>query len=329
MTKPTIRSDLRSALMALLAFGLFASHDALVKILGSQYSIFQIIFFSGLFAFVPVTLMMTADKAADNFRPHRPWLLAARMTTGVISMACAFYAFTRLSLAETYALLFATPLLITVLAVPLLGEVVRLRRWIAVLVGLAGVLVVLRPGAADLNLGHLAALTAACGSALSAIIIRKVGGAERPAVLILFPMFANIGVMALMLPQVYQPVELADLALMASVGLLAMLAQLSIIAAYRSAPAVVVAPVQYSQILWATLFGYLIFNDVPDKWVFIGAGIIILSGLFVVLRESTEDVSEKRPVLRTSNLRPDTGPSPRPKPVDRDNITKADLQYKS
>jgi S-adenosylmethionine uptake transporter len=298
--------------MALVAFAVFSSHDALIKVLGADYSIFQIIFFSGLFAFVPMTVMMTADRTMDNFRPHHPWQVGIRTLTSLISMSCAFYAFTTLPLTEAYALLFAAPLLITVLSIPMLGETVRLRRWIAVVVGMIGVLVVLRPGYSELSLGHLAALVSACATAVTSIIVRRIGSEERSAVLILYPVLANLFVMACILPFVYKPIEIADLGLMASVGFLVIAAQLAIIAAYRGAPAVFVAPFQYSQILWATLYSYVLFNDTPDKWVGAGAAIIIGSGLFVVWRESRENVSDKSPVSSTPNFRPDAGPSPKP-----------------
>lgn len=309
---PKQGSTLPSVFLALVAFGIFSSHDALVKLLGTEYSIFQIIFFSGLFAFVPMTILMTADKKMDNFRPHHPWQVGVRTLTSLISMSCAFYAFTTLPLAEAYALLFATPLLVTALSVPMLGETVRLRRWIAVVIGLAGVLVVLRPGYITFSYGHLAALVAAIASAVTSIIVRRIGSEERSAVLIFYPMLANLLIMACILPFVYKPVAIEHLGMMASIGTLVILAQITIIFAYRGAPAVFVAPIQYSQILWASFYGYIFFSDTPDAWVLAGASIIIASGLFVVWRESRENVSDKTPVLASPNHRPDTGPTPKP-----------------
>lgn len=299
--------------LSVLAFALFASHDAIIKSLGSQYSVFQVIFFAMLFSFVPLTLAMMADRNIDNFRPHHPWLLLFRTLCNLTAMSCAFYSFTVLPMAETYALLFATPILVTILSVPLLGEVVRLQRWVAVFIGLIGVLVVIRPGASELTFGHATALMAAGASSLSNIITRKVSSDERSAVLILIPMIASVLVMAAILPTVYVPVELPHLGAMAGIGLLGAFAQFAIIGAYKIAPAVFVAPIQYSQIIWATIFGFLFFDETPDKWVAIGATIIISSGVFIVWRESRSNVSQQSPVLRTANLRVDAGPSPKPK----------------
>ncbi|MEM5584609.1 DMT family transporter [Roseibium sp. AS2] len=301
----------KGLIAALVAFAIFSSHDALIKTLGGSYPAFQIIFFSILFAFVPMSMLMLADKAVDNFRPRHPWLVLLRSCLTIISMSCGFYAFTALPLAEVYALLFAMPLLITAFSVPLLGETVRAQRWAAVVVGLIGVLIVLRPGLTAMSLGHLAALTAACANSLATILVRKLGGQERSVVLILYPMLLSMFAMSLTLPVVYVPVKLVDLGLMASIGFLSVIAQTFLISAYRAAPAAVVAPIQYSQIIWATLFGVLFFAETPDIYVAVGSTIIIASGIFVVWRESRENVSLQTPVLKTANPRFDTGPQPK------------------
>jgi len=302
---------LKGLAAALLAFGLFSSHDAIIKWLGGHYPVFQIIFFSMLFAFVPMSLMMLADKAVDNFRPRHPWLVLLRGGLAIVSMSGGFYAFVVLPLAEVYALLFTMPLLITALSVPLLGEKVRAQRWAAVIVGLIGVLIVLRPGVTELTLGHGAALTAAFANALSTILVRKLGGQERPAVLILYPMILSMVAMSLTLPAFYVPVELPHLGLMAAIGFLSVIAQFLTISAYKAAPAAVVAPLQYSQILWASFFGMLFFSEMPDIYVGVGSSVIILSGIFVVWRESRQNVSIKTPVLKTANPRFDTGLQPK------------------
>ncbi|SPF79139.1 Riboflavin transporter [Aliiroseovarius pelagivivens] len=309
----TSQSPLRGLGFAFAAFGLFATHDAVIKLLGAQFAVFQIIFFAMLFAFVPMAVMMLADRQVDNFRPHHPWLILTRSATSVIAMSAAFYAFTVLPLAEVYALLFATPLLITAMSAWLLGEPVRGQRWAAVVVGLIGVLIVLRPGVTVITFGHVCGLIAAFCSALGSIIMRKIGGEERTAVMILYPMLSSILSMGVILPFVYVPMQIVDLGLSASVGVMSVFAQMMIIAAYRAAPAAVVAPTQYSQILWATAFGALFFNELPDMWVGVGAAVIIASGVFIVWRESRPSVSVRNPILRNPNPRYDAGPSPKPK----------------
>ncbi|APZ53207.1 DMT family transporter [Salipiger abyssi] len=306
----------KGALFALLSFAVFSGHDVVVKLLGAHYSPFQIVFFSVLFSFPLVSLMLIRDTTPGHLRPVHPWWTALRTVAAVVTGLCAFYAFSKLPLAQTYAIIFAQPLLITVLAIPILGERVRLRRWIAVLVGLAGVLVVLRPGSTDLTLGHAAALVAASCGALSSIVVRKIGQEERSVVLLLYPMLTNFILMACALPFVYQPMPLPHLGGAGVMALLALTGSLVLILAYRAGEAVVVAPMQYSQLLWATLYGALIFDEWPDRMTLAGAVLIIGSGVYIVLREGRGRVSENTPVLRT-RTRFETGTSLRIGPLLR------------
>lgn len=302
-------STAKGALLALVAFGIFATHDVVVKYLGGVYAPFQIVFFSTLMGFPLVTLMLIGDRTDGNLRPHHPGWTALRTGAAVVTGVSAFYAFATLPLAQVYAILFAAPLLITILAIPILGEKVRLRRWAAVIVGLIGVLIVLRPGEVELALGHLAAITSATTGACASIVVRKIGSAERSAVLLLYPMLANFLCMGAALPFVYRPMPLLHLAGLALISLMAFVAMLCLIAAYRRAEAVIVAPMQYSQILWATAYGYLLFDEMPDRTTALGAAIIIASGLYIVFRESRLG-SSRTPVLHTRS-RAETGTLPR------------------
>ena len=299
----------KGALFALAGFALFATHDVFVKFLGEVMSAQQIVFFSVLFSFPLVTMMMLREKEAHTLRPRHPGWTALRTAAAVITAISAFYAFSTLPLAQVYAILFAAPLIITVLSIPILGEPVRLRRWVAVIVGLGGVLIVLRPGSSDLSMGHAAALIAAFGGALASIIVRKIGKDERSDVLLLYPMLTNFVLMGALMPWVYVPMEFSELAMLAGMSILAFGAMLCIIAAYRNGEAVTVAPMQYSQILWATFFGALFFDEKPDLATGIGAAVIIASGLYIVLREQQSGTSNT-PVLKTRS-RFETGTLPR------------------
>lgn len=291
--------NIKGALFALVAFAIFASHDVVIKFLGGTFSPFQIIFFSTLMSFPLITFMLMRDETHGNLLPVHPWWTALRTACAMITGMCAFYAFSVLPLAQTYAILFAAPLLITVLAIPILGERVGLRRALAVLVGLAGVIVVLRPASAELSVGHLAALGAAIFSSLASIIVRKIGRDERTVVLLLYPMAGNFVLMAALLPFVYKPMEITELGGVGIISLFGFVAGLFLIAAYKNAEAAIVAPMQYSQILWATFYGYVIFGETLDRETVLGAGIIIASGLYIVLRESAKGSKSTTPVLRT------------------------------
>lgn len=297
---PNLSPNVRGALSALIAFAVFATHDVIVKSLGGSYSAFQIVFFSVLLGFPFVTVMLMRDETHGTLRPVHPWWMLTRTASAVVTGASAFYAFAHLPLAQVYAILFSTPLMITVLAIPVLGERVRLRRWMAVLVGLVGVLIVLRPGGdTSLETGHLAALLAATGGAISSIVVRKIGQEERSVVLLLYPMMGNFIVMACAMPFYYVPMSAIDFGAVGVIAFLAFIAMMLQIAAYRNAEAVIVAPMQYSQIIWATIFGFFLFNETLDGGTILGASVIIASGLYILLRESSSDASENTPVLRT------------------------------
>lgn len=303
-------------LMALLAFALYATHDVVVKHLGATYSVVQILFFAGLLSFPLIALVLLRDRTEGTLVPRHPWWLMARMLAVVIGTAGAFFAFTVLPLAEVYAILFAAPLLITVLAIPVLGERVGLHRAAAVVAGLVGVLIVLRPfGGTGLSIGHVAALGSALCGALASVIVRKIGRAERGPVLLLYPMLGSFVLMGALLPWVYVPLELVDLALMGAVAVLGLAAAMLVIMAYRRADAAVIAPMQYSQIIWASFFGLVLFDEVPDPWTLAGAAVIVASGLYIVFRESRRDVSANRPVLRT-RTRLETAIAPRASVVE-------------
>ena len=302
---------LRGALLSLVAFGFYASHDVVVKFLGAHYGAFQLIFFSGLMGFPLVTVLLMGDRQDGTLIPRHPWWTALRSVSAVITGVMGFYAFSKLPMAQCYAIFFAMPLLITLMAIPMLGERIGLRRGTAVIVGLIGVMIVLRPGGGDgFGIGHLAALGAAFTGALTSVIVRKIGSEERSAVLMLYPMVLSFFAMGLTLPFVYEPMPIGHLGLTAVMALLGMLGALAVIAAYRTAPAIVVAPMQYSQIIWAAFYGWLLFDESIALNTAIGAGVIIISGIYIVLREDTPLVSQNRPVLEHRS-RLDIGTIPR------------------
>ena len=291
--------QLRGSFFGLAAFGIFATHDVIVKYLGGAYSPIQIVFFSVLFGFPFVTMLLLRDGTEANLRPKHPgWTLVRTLAT-VITGLGAFYAFSVLPLAQTYAILFAMPLFITLLAIPILGERVGWRRGLAVLIGLGGVFFILQPGQTDLSLGHIAALVASLTGALASVVVRKIGQDERSVVLMLYPMVANFLLMGAALPFVYRPMPLEDLGALVVMSAMALAATFCLILAYRMAAAINVAPMQYSQIIWATGFGALLFDEALDWQVLVGSAIVIISGVYIVLREDSGGGSATTPVLRT------------------------------
>ncbi|MFT6025415.1 MAG: drug/metabolite transporter (DMT)-like permease [Ascidiaceihabitans sp.] len=298
---PSIKLSPNSAgaVFALIGFAVFSTHDLIIKQLGSTYSTFQIVFYTALFSFPLLTLVMIRDHKPTTLRPVHPYWIAVRSLAGVVSGLSAFYAISTLPLSQFYAFIFASPLLITLLAIPILGETVRLRRGLAVLVGLVGVLIVIRPGMAPFTDGHIAALIAAFAGAMVSIITRKIGRDERGVVMILYPMMTNLIVTAMALPFVYIPVPLEHLGLLAVDSVLVLIAMSLLVKAYTHADAILVAPMQYSQIIWATIFGIFLFNEYPAWQTYLGTAVIALSGFYILRREATGNVSSNTPVSKT------------------------------
>ncbi len=306
----TKQSNVTGVFLSLLAFAIYSTHDVFVKFLGAFYTPFQILFFSVLFSFPLVNLFIVRNPKTGSLWPHHPFQMAFRVLATSISGFCAFYAFSILPLAQTYALLFLTPIFITILSIPILGEKVGIHRGISVMVGFIGVLIVLQPGTNFFTFGHLAGITAAMGAAANSLITRKIGQKEKTSVMLLYPMFGNFILMGSVLPFVYQPMPLSHLGIIALISCLGFLAMFCIVGAYKSSNASVIAPMQYSQILWAGFFGVVLFDDTITQSFILGASLIIGSGLYIVRREWNQNKS-LQPVLGNGTFRPDIGLRPR------------------
>lgn len=298
-------ANLRAAVLGLIAYGTYATQDALIKFLSGGYSPLQILLFSVLFGFPLATLMLVHDKTPDTLRPKN-WLWVMLRSAGIVMGGVfGFNAFSMLTLAEAYTIFFTVPLLVTLLSIPMLGERVGWHRGAAVVVGFIGVLIALRPGAVDLGLGHLMGAGAASAVAFVAVVTRKIGPTERSVVLLIYPMLANVVLIGATMPFVYEPMPLPDLGLVALVALFSWLGALFTIRAFSEGEASIVVTMQYSQFIWALIYGILIFNERPDAQTMIGAAVIVGSGMYIIWRERNGGVSERRPASRA--VRMETG----------------------
>lgn len=295
----TLSNNLKGAIFALLAFAIYSVHDVLVRVLGTSFSPLQTLFFTSLLSFPVLTLMLVQDGTQGNLRPVHPWWTALRSVVVVIGSLCGFYAFAKLPFAQVYSMIFTMPMLVTLFAIPILGEKVGLHRVVAITVGLIGVLIVIQPGSSELTLAHIAGIGVALSGALQSVIARKIGRDERHVVMLLFPMMAVFILTGATLSHVYEPMSYNDLLGMAGVALLGFVASFFLVWAYRSAEAVIVAPMQYSQIVWAVLYGALLFGEDIDLWTLVGSGVVIVSGMYIVLRETRSGTSENQPVTQT------------------------------
>ncbi len=282
MPKP---SNLNGALLGLLGMGLFAVSDITVRFLGEGYDPFQIIFFAGLMSVPLIAGFAMADPTPGPLRPVLPRLMALRCGVVAVNGFLGTFAFANLPLAQAYAIFFTMPIFIALLSALFLQERIDLVRGAAVLAGLVGVVAALDPGRATLGWAHLAALVGSVTGAANYVIIRRTGGQERTVVMILYPLMLQLATAAMVLPFVYAPMPLRDLGLTAMMATAAFAGYFAIIAAYRRAPGIVVAPMQYSQIIWAAIFGALLFDESMSMHTVLGTGVIIASGIVIVWRQ--------------------------------------------
>ncbi len=273
--------------IAVLGFLLFTMLDTLAKYLSDGYPIHQIIFFNALFTMVPVLILLMSTGGLGQLRNKTMPLLLVRGLTGMTAALGGFFAFSMMPLADVYAILFSAPLFITALSVPLLKETVGIRRWAAVTVGFVGVLIMLQPGQGLFSIGALGALVGALGYASSVILARRIGQRASAGVI---AFYANLVVMTVM--GVWTAVDhvvpsAADMALFACAGLLGGSGLICVTTAFRALPAAVVAPFQYTQMIWAVLFGFLLWGDIPGTHIALGCAVVIASGLYILHRETT------------------------------------------
>jgi drug/metabolite transporter (DMT)-like permease len=163
-----------------------------------------------------------------------------------------------------------------------------------VALGFAGVLVALQPGSTDFQLAHLTAICGATTGALNSLILRKIGHREKSGVILLYPVLGQVAVAAAVMPFVWQPIGLFDVQIGLLIGILGTVGGLLIIAAYRTAPAIVVAPMQYSQIIWASILGVIFFDEIPSLMSVIGITIIIAAGLMLLFSASRSPAKSGR-----------------------------------
>jgi drug/metabolite transporter (DMT)-like permease len=269
---------------ALLAMALFTFQDAITKWLAADYSIFQLLFMRSLLLVPPCLAYLRI--AGASLRPRRPGPVLLRCVLGFLAWICFFAALREMPLADVIAITFAAPLCVTALSVPLLGERVGLRRWMATVVGFAGVLIIVRPGGEMFGAAAALALLATLFYALSVIMIRDQAKSETSALLLLSGVVVNLVLSALAQPLVWITPDLPALGLMTVIGLAAGMGQFALIQAYRFAPAAVVAPFDYTALIWAVLLGWLLFADLPGPAVLGGAAIVVASGLYTFHRET-------------------------------------------
>jgi drug/metabolite transporter (DMT)-like permease len=240
------------------------------------------------FQFALMLLLIPRVGFGGLVRTARPGTHVIRGLLLAASTICLIGAISFVPLADAYTITFTAPLLVTVFSIPLLGERVGWRRWSAVLAGFAGVLIVIRPGFGVTHWALALPLITALGFALYQILTRKVSAVPGESSLAMLFYLACVGtcIMTALVPFFWQQVAPLDWLAMTAMGALGGVGHLILIRALTIAPASLLAPFVYTQIVWALVLGYLVFGDVPDRWMLVGCCVIVASGLFVFYREA-------------------------------------------
>ena len=270
---------------AFLAYGLFSCSDALIKGTGGALSVFEVGFFTSLFAVIPAALSKTRQEPWREVVEFRNTLLLnLRGLSGVLGSACMIYAFTHVPLAEVYALAFLAPIFVVLLSAMLLSQTIPRRRWPVLLFSFIGVLIVVRPGFRELQLGHLAALACAFFTASNTILLRSLAPREhRLGIFSMVTLYA-LGINGLgMLVFGFKMPQPEQFLMLMAIGTLGGIGHLTFINATKHAPANYVAPAQYSQMGWAVVLGAVFYGEYVDLPAIFGIVILACAGLLNVL----------------------------------------------
>jgi drug/metabolite transporter (DMT)-like permease len=279
-------NPLRGIALSASACAVFAVADVTSKFLSTGMPIIEIQWIRYvLFLGMAATLAMR--KPGRPLQTHNPKLQILRGLCVAASSVLFVYGIREMTMAQATTISFLSPLLITVLSIPLLGEIVGIRRWAAVAVGMAGMLIIVRPGTSGFQPAALFGVASSSCWALALIITRKIAASDEPRTTILWSAQIGAVVLTILLPFEAAWPTPSQLALCLMMGVLSSAGQWMVVLAHRLAPASLLAPISYTQLPWVTIGGYIVFDNLPDRWTLVGASIIIASGLYTAHRERT------------------------------------------
>ena len=282
---------LRGIALMIAALAFFSCSDAASKLMTATLPAVEVAWLR----FCVFTLLMLGVAAfaggREALRSRRPGLQALR-ALGVMGSSVLFImGLAFLPMAEATAISFVSPLMVTALSIPILGEVVGWRRWSAVGVGLLGVLIVVRPGTGAFDTAAILPILSAASWAVALVVTRKMSGADGPLVSLTYAAIVGLLVTSALAPFEWVNPGWREIGLALVTGGASTMAQWLVVLAFQQARASVLATFSYSQLVWSGLLGFLVFGSVPDGWTLTGAAVIIASGLYTAHRERTVRVS--------------------------------------
>jgi drug/metabolite transporter (DMT)-like permease len=286
-----VTNTFKAITLMMVSMALFTTLDASAKYVGREVPLPTAVLFRYGVAFLMSTGLVWYLGGIHLLRTKHPYLQILRGLLLLAATACNFFAMQYLQLAQVSAIFFTIPLLVCALSVPILGEHVGLRRWLAVLVGFAGVLLIMRPGTVSFHWAMLISLTSALFGSLYNIVTRMVGKNDSVETSLFYVGFVGAagafvpGVMTWQMPVGWQWLPLVLMGVCGTIG------HFMLIQAHRLAPASTIAPYIYSQIIWMIAAGALVFGQYPDQWTLVGAAIVVASGIYVFSREHKKGVT--------------------------------------
>ena len=293
---PDLSQDSAGKAIAYLLLGVVGGLglDVSAKEILASYSLEQFVFLRSVIGLTIFLMLARQFGGAGSLHTNRWGWHLVRTLFAVGAMFGFFYGLARMPLVDTLTLGFTAPLMVTALSVPMLGEHVGWRRWTAVAIGFAGVLIILRPGVQQVSLAHVAVLFAAFCYACLAITARKLSNTESSYSLSVYVVTGPMLVSMTMLGTGnWQPPDPSGWFLFVLAGACSVVAWIGIIGGYRRASPAMLAPFEYTALIGGAIAGYVIWDEVPDRWVVAGATVIIVSGLFVVYREIGSVISNR------------------------------------
>jgi drug/metabolite transporter (DMT)-like permease len=262
----------------------FAAMNAIIRYMSADLHPLEIAFFRSLFgllAFAPAFIR----HGIEPLRTGRPAMHLLRGSLNVVSMTLFFTAISLVPLAKVAALGFSAPLFATVLAVVLLGEAIHARRIVALIVGFAGTMIILRPGYGGMDLGAVLVLISSLGYATGLIVIKSLTRTESSTTISIYAMLFTTPATFLLALSVWQAPTWSQLAWMAAIGGIGSLAHLAFAEAVKAVDITVVMPIDFTKLIWSAIIGYLVFAEVPDAWTWVGGTVIFSAVIYIAYRE--------------------------------------------
>ena len=264
----------------------FSFMDVIVK-WSDDYPVGQVLFFRGFCGIIPILFLIPKDRFLDFYKTERPILHIKRCLAGLIAIVSIFVALRNLPLATVVSISFASPIFTTIFSIFLLNEKVGFYRWLAVFVGFIGIIIISEPGFSSLNIYYIYPIIFCLGLSYVAIAIRKLSSTE-PVWLISF--FFSFSILIFSFFSLYQKwimPSLIDLILLSSIGILGGIANLWLSQSYKFSEVSLVSPLKYLALVFAIVFGYFIWDEIPTIKTLMGALLVILSSFIIFRRELT------------------------------------------